>query len=168
MQSYVSQNVKIGKSKNGKGLFAIKKIPKGEIIIDYTKGPGKFIPEKEAERLYRKGNDYMIQTGDDSFFASTNKKELEDADFINHSCNPNCGIQGSLRIVSIRAIRSGEEITFDYAMSESAHYNMKCSCGFPNCRGIITGNDWKLKSLQKKYLGFFSTYIQKKILSKNP
>lgn len=163
MKSYISPKVKIGKSKIGKGLFALKKIRKGELIIDYTKGPGKFLPTKEADKLYEKGNDYMIQVDDDLFFVATTKEELEDADFLNHSCNPNCGIQGTLKIIAIRDIEPGEEITFDYAMCESSEYEIKCNCGSSNCRKVITGNDWKIKELQKKYKGFFSDYLQKKI-----
>lgn len=163
MKSYISPKVKIGKSKIGKGLFVLKKIHKGELIIDFTKGPGKFLTTKEADKLYEKGNDYMIQIDDDLFFVATNKEELEDADFLNHSCNPNCGIKGTLRIVAMRDIKTGEEITFDYAMCESSDYKMRCNCRSSNCRKVITGNDWKIKELQKKYKGFFSDYLKNRI-----
>lgn len=168
MKSYISEKVKMKKSRIGKGLFALKNIRTGELIIDFTKGPGKFLKTKYADRLYEKGNDYMIQVDDDLFFAAANKKELEDADFINHSCDPNCGINDSLKIVSIKNIQKGEEISIDYAMCESSDYEIKCQCGKNNCRKTITGNDWKIKELQKKYKGFFSDYIQKKIRQTRP
>ena len=164
MKSYVHPKVKIGQSRIGKGLFALEKISQGELIIDFAKGPGKFLTTKEADKIYEKGSDYMIQVDDDLFFAATNREELEDADFINHSCNPNCGIKGRLQIVAMRDIEPAEEITFDYAMCESSSgYEMKCSCGSSNCRKVITGNDWKIKGLQKKYKGFFSDYLKKRI-----
>lgn len=163
MPSYLSPKVKIGKSKIGKGLFALKKMRKGELVIDFTNAPGKFLPMEDANELYKKGNDYMIQIDDNLFFVATNKAELEDTDFINHSCNPNCGIANALTIVAMRSIKPGEEITFDYAMSESSEYRMKCNCGHLNCRKVITGEDWKISELQKKYSGFFSGYIQNKI-----
>ncbi len=163
MKSYISPKVKIGESNNGKGLFALEKIHKGELIIDFTKGSGKFITVKEADKLYEEGNDYMIQVDNDLIFASTNQEELECVDFLNHSCDPNCGINGTLKIVTMKDIEPKEEITFDYAMSESSEYKMKCCCKSLNCRKIITGNDWKIKKLQKKYKGFFSDYLQKKI-----
>jgi len=166
LKSYTSPKVKVKESKlGGKGLFAKEKIKKGKIIIDYTKGPGKFLSAKEAGALYKKGNDYMIQVDHDTFFGATNKDELEVADFVNHSCDPNCGIKGKLRIVAMRDIDKGEEVAFDYAMTESSDYAMKCKCKSAYCRGVIHGDDWKLKDLQKRYNGFFSDYLQKKISS---
>jgi hypothetical protein len=163
MKSYISSKVKLGKSKIGKGLFVLKKIRKGELIIDFAKGPGKFLTTKEADKLYEKGNDYMIQVNDDLFFVATNKEELEDADFLNHSCNSNCGINGTLKIVAMRDIEPGEELTFDYAMCESSEYRMKCNCGSSDCRKIIIGDDWKIKELQKRYKRFFSDYLKKRM-----
>lgn len=163
MGSYLSPKVKIGQSKVGKGIFAIKKIGKGELIADFENGSGKFLPLEEADRIYEAGNDYMLQVDDNVFFVATGKNELEDADFINHSCEPNCGIKERLKIVAIRSIEKGEEISFDYAMSESSDYSMKCLCGKQKCRKFICGDDWKIRDLQKNYNGFFSGYLQKKI-----
>jgi len=42
-------------------------------------------------------------------------------------------------------------------------YQMECRCGAANCRRVVTGQDWRRKELQKKYSGFFSWYLQKKI-----
>lgn len=164
MKSYISFKVKLSKSKNGKGLFALEKTRKGELIIDFSKGPGKFLTTKEADKFYEKDNDYMIQVDDDLFFAVTDQEELEDADFLNHSCNPNCGIDGTLRIIAMRDIEPGEEITFDYAMCESSDYKMECNCGSSDCRKVITGNDWKIDELQKRYKRFFSYYLEKRIV----
>jgi len=64
----------------------------------------------------------------------------------------------------MRNIKPGEEITYDYAMTDSDPDDyFKCNCGAKNCRRIITGKDWKSPSLQKKYRGYFSFYIQEKI-----
>lgn len=163
MKSYITPKIRIRKGRNGKGLFALKKIRKGELIIDFTKGPGKFLITKEADKLYEEGNDYVIQIGDDLFFAAANREELENADFINHSCTPTCGINGTLKIVAMRDIKPKEEVTIDYAMCESSEYKMECNCGSSSCRKIITGNGWKKKELQKKYKGFFSDYLKKRI-----
>ncbi len=147
----------------GLGLFAIAKISKGEVIIDYSNAPGKFLTTKEADALFEKGNDYMMQIDEDSFFVATNREELESSDFINHSCNPNCGIKNKFKIIAMRDIDKKEEITIDYAMCESSEYEMPCQCKNKNCRKVITGNDWKIKSLQEKYNGFFSDYLQRLI-----
>ena len=164
MAAYLSSKISIKRSHNGLGLFSNKKIKKGEIVIDYSNAPGKFLSLKEADKLYGGGNDYMIQIDNDLFFVATTSSELEDADFVNHSCEPNCGIKGSLKFVAMRDINKGEEITIDYAMSESSDYQMICNCQNKNCRKIISGHDWKNKKLQQKYKGYFSDYLQKLFL----
>jgi len=146
MASYFSPNVKVKKSKlEGGGLFASGDIKKGELIADFTNGLGKIISIDEAEKLYKKGFDYMLQISDTQFSAATKEEELEAGDYLNHSCEPNCGINGKLKVVAMRDIKKGEEITFDYAMSESSEFKMKCNCKSKNCRKVITGVYWKRK-----------------------
>ncbi|OGG53220.1 hypothetical protein A3H16_03085 [Candidatus Kaiserbacteria bacterium RIFCSPLOWO2_12_FULL_53_8] len=164
MKSFVYKNVRRKKGLAGDGLFAINDIRAGELVVDFSTGPGTYLPTPEADVLYEEGNDYMLQVDDDLFFAAADKHELEDADFINHSCEPNCGVRGSLQIVAMCDIKTGEEITFDYAMSESSDFQMQCRCGARTCRSIITGNDWKSPILQKRYSGYFSDYLQKKMV----
>ncbi|MBU2613459.1 hypothetical protein KJ925_03335 [Patescibacteria group bacterium] len=48
-------------------------------------------------------------------------------------------------------------------MSEASDYTMTCACGTERCRKTVTGNDWKIPDLQKRYAGYFSDYIQRKI-----
>lgn len=162
-KSYISPKVKKGKSRAGWGIFAVEEIDKGELLVDFTNGRGKLIGLEETGRLYDQGNDYMIQIADDKYFAVTNLQELEDVDLVNHSCVPNCGMQGNFKIVAMRDIVPGEEITIDYAMVENSDYKLKCWCGNKTCRGVVTGHDWKEKRLQKKYKGYFTEYITGKI-----
>lgn len=162
-KSYLNPKVVLRKTQIGQGLFVLQKIKKNEVVVDYENGPGRIIGPKESTHFFKQGFDYGIQVGDDKFFAAYDKTELEDVDFINHSCDPNCGLKGPLKIVAMRDIKPGEEITYDYAMSESAKYKMTCLCRSKNCRKIITGNDWKLPVLQKKYGEYFSEYLLKKI-----
>jgi D-alanine-D-alanine ligase len=57
----------------------------------------------------------------------------------NHSCDPNTAFVG-LNVVARRDIRSGEELTVDYATFYNGHMTpFDCSCGSPNCRGRIVG-----------------------------
>ncbi len=163
---YLSPDVKLRESRiHGKGLVAIKKIYKGEVVLDFANGPFQFISTEEAKRLYRDGLNYMLQVDDDLYLATVRREDIVDGDFLNHSCDPNCGIRFTLRIVAMRDIESGEEITFDYAMSESEYgfFEMRCNCGSKRCRKVITGNDWRQKDLQRRYRGFFSEYLQKRI-----
>jgi hypothetical protein len=88
----------------------------------------------------------------------------EPADFINHSCDPNCGLQGQIILVAMTDIQPGEEVTFDYAMTDSSPFDeFDCSCASPRCRGKVTRDDWKLPDLWQRYEGYFSTYLGNRI-----
>lgn len=147
----------------GKGLFAVEPIARGELVLMYSAEKGEFVPTERALAFASEAFDYGIQVDDDLFLSATGTDELEDADFVNHSCEPNCGIDGSVRLVAMRDIAEGEEITFDYAMSESAEYRMACACGAPSCRKAVTGEDWKRPELQNRYHGYFSDYLARKM-----
>jgi hypothetical protein len=81
----------------------------------------------------------------------------------NHSCEPNLGLQGQVVFLSLRDIEADEELTFDYATTGNEPYEMKCQYGMPNCRGTITGSDWRKPEIQSKYDGYFSWFIQRRI-----
>jgi uncharacterized protein len=69
-------------------------------------------------------------------------------------------------LVALRDIKAGEELTFDYAMSDGSPYDeFECCCGSANCRKKVTGNDWKLPGLWEKYKGYFSPYLARRIKS---
>lgn len=149
---------------NGKGLFVVKPIRKDEVVVDFATGPGEYMTNEQLSKIYTPEFDFSLQVDDDLVFAARDKKDVEDSDYVNHSCDPNCGIQNKLQIVAMRKLNPGDEITFDYAMSESdPDFKMPCLCGADICRKVVTGNDWKIPKLQKKYNGYFSEYLQKKI-----
>lgn len=80
---------------------------------------------------------------------------------LNHSCEPNLGLQGQIVYVALRDIAIGEELTFDYAMNDDDPDEiMKCECGTPSCRGVVTGADWKNPEIQRKYDGYFLVYTE--------
>ena len=83
--------------------------------------------------------------------------------FINHSCDPNVGFAGNIVLVAMRDIRPVEELTTDYALFDDYDGSMPCQCGAPGCRGVITGHDWQRPDLQRKYRGYFSWYLQRRI-----
>ncbi|MCX6715984.1 MAG: SET domain-containing protein-lysine N-methyltransferase [Candidatus Taylorbacteria bacterium] len=162
--SYISPKVESRHSSiEGNGLFAIETINKGDVILDFSVGKQEFIDGKEADRLYKNGFDHMFQLGDDQFIVNVKKSDSSDFGNVNHSCDPNCGFRDKFKIVAMRDVRPGEEITLDYAMMESSDYSFKCKCGSPFCRGIITGNDWMNPELQNKYTEYFQEYLQKRI-----
>ncbi len=65
--------------------------------------------------------------------------------------------------MALRNIETDEELTFDYAMNADEHDEMQCRCGSQSCRGTITGFDWRKPEIQKKYDGYFSWFIQRRI-----
>ncbi len=150
---------------DGKGSIAIEHISKGEVVFIKS----GYILTRDTMLVEKVGDNYW-PLSDELFLAPKKNSSREEIIkiklFINHSCNPNCGIRGEVTGVAIRDIKVGEELTFDYAMIDDEtdeRYTMQCTCGEADCRGIITGKDWEQKELQKKYKGYFARYLQEKI-----
>ena len=86
-------------------------------------------------------------------------------DYINHSCAGNSWYEGDDLLVAMRDIKAGEEIYYDYALTEN-HPDFsfpKCLCPAANCRGRITGNDWMIPELQEKYGRHFLPHVLRSI-----
>ena len=160
--SYLSPKTIVKKSLiEGRGLFAKKPIKKGEIVA--IKG-GYIFDKKTLGKIEDKVGPSYIQITDDLYIGACKKEEVEGCMiFSNHSCNPNIGIKGQVIFIALRSIKSGEELTHDWAMTDNDTDKTKCNCGAKNCRKVITGKDWKRKDLQKKYGKYFSWYLLKKI-----
>ena len=132
---------------HGRGVFAIDAIARGERIIEYK---GQRCSWDEA--MERPDSD-----PDDP--AHTFLFELEDgrvidarvrgnaARWINHSCAPNCitfeDDNGRVFIEARRAIKPGEELSYDYRlivdgrMSKQERESYACRCGKRSCRGTL-------------------------------
>jgi SET domain-containing protein len=146
---------------HGKGLFAATSISKGEVVA--VKG-GYIFDREQLDKVEEKLGPAEIQIGENLFIGPKKQEERDGAMiYLNHSCEPNIGIQGQIVFVAIRDISSGEELTHDWATTDFDDYQLNCNCGAKRCRGIITGRDWQKKELQKKYKGYFAWYLQKKI-----
>jgi len=160
VKSIISSKVEVRESViSGIGTFAKEAIFTGEVV--FIKG-GYIL--KRDEMYTTKLGDIYWPLWEDYVLAPRDASEVKDIKlFINHSCDPNCGIHGDITGVALRNIAPGEEITFDYAMLDNDDYSFNCSCGADCCRGVVTGYDWKLPALQKKYYGYFAAYLQCKI-----
>ena len=140
----------------GSGSFAISKISKGEIVASFG---GNVINQSELTNYSTDRVSRSLQLNSDTYLLSGDVPEA--GDMINHSCEPNCGIAGTSSVQTLRDIEIGEELTFDYAMSDSSQYDeFTCACGKDKCREKITGMDWQKKDLQAKYSKYFSAYIE--------
>ena len=88
---------------------------------------GAVVDRAELDALADEIRTHALQIDDDLFIAS--ELPFDDADFVNHSCDPNCGIVGSVLLVTMREVAAGEELCFDYAMTDSDDYDeFVCSC----------------------------------------
>ena len=131
----------------GKGAFAVRPIAKGERVVEYL---GERVSHAVADARY----DDHAGGAHHTFLFTVSRKIVIDATvdgnearFINHSCDPNCEsvIEGGRVFIEAgTAIKTGAELTYDYAYTrdgteteeeETGLYG--CRCGAKSCRGTI-------------------------------
>ncbi len=167
--SWTSPKIEVRKSLNsGKGIFSKKLILKDEILIIFG---GNVFHIEELKKLPEEVQDWGLQIEENFILGYRNTNEIEDAVYVNHSCEPNAGFNGQIALVAMRDINKDEEVCFDYAMvlhhsKFTPNYRFNCLCNSSKCRKIVTENDWKSLELQKKYKGYFQNYLQNKINNK--
>jgi hypothetical protein len=103
-----------GAGLKGEGVFAIAPIVAGKTLAAFG---GRAMHRDDFARLDVQSRTHAIQIDEDIFLVS--RPELDAADYVNHSCEPNTGILGSILVVAMRDIEPGEEICFDYAMCDA-------------------------------------------------
>lgn len=126
------------------GLYAMEKISKGEMVIEYV---GEIIRAQVAEKrekAYERqgiGSSYLFRIDEDLVVDATKKGNL--GRLINHSCDPNCTakiitINGEKKIViyAKQDIELGQEITYDYHFPFEQD-KIPCLCGSVKCRGFL-------------------------------
>lgn len=139
----------------GYGVFAARSFQQGERVI------------KPSGRIINHQTRISIQIDWDKHLDPD-----EPAKYLNHSCDPNMGIHTRAdmlpEFIALRDIQAGEELTFDYAMSEYQHYarsnpaeefDLSCHCGADNCRGRLGYYSELDKALREKYAGYISAYL---------
>jgi len=103
---------RVGRSRTGLGLFATAPIAKGAFIIAYK---GRRIGNAEAERLEARGSRYIYEINSRWSIDGSSRRNI--ARYLNHSCRPNAEsdvVKGQVILRAIKAIKPGDEITFDY------------------------------------------------------
>jgi len=138
---------------HGNGVFAVAPIKKGEEVIQYK---GTLMTHAEADEMYGDGGETghtFLFTLNDDYIVDANRHG-NSARWINHSCAPNCravveeSADGNPRhdkvlIEAIRAIKPGEELTYDYGIILDVPHTARlkklwqCLCGAPNCIGTL-------------------------------
>lgn len=138
---------------HGNGVFAATEIPAETNVIEYR---GRLLTHAQVDRLYPEN----WETGH-TFLFTLNDRYVIDANvdgnaarWINHSCTPNCRAvieedergrprHDRILIESIRPIRAGEELTYDYGITLAQPHTARlravwgCRCGADRCRGTI-------------------------------
>jgi uncharacterized protein len=147
---------------HGRGVFATRRIAKGERIIEYL---GERVSHDEADRRYEMKEENDSHT---FLFVVDSKTVIDagvdgnDARFFNHSCDPNCESVVEKRRVFIEALRPielGEEMTYDYQIyrDEDDPQNIDevfaCHCGFAQCRGTMLWSPEPKKKRSRRAAG---------------
>ena len=133
--------VRVGPSRiAGQGLFAAQNIPRGTRILPYI---GEKISKAESTRRLAKGNYYIFSFNERY---DIDGKELRNtARYINHSCDPNCDVDQTVRaiwIVALRDIQAGEELSYNYGYDIKDYAEHPCTCGAKNCCGYILDREY--------------------------
>jgi uncharacterized protein len=122
-----NNNLAVRRSLTGRGLFTLHPIPAGRRIIEFV---GEIITGDEAES---RGGKYLFEINENWYIDGSARTNL--ARYLNHSCRPNAvaHISGKrIWIWSKRAIRAGEEITFNYGKVFVKEYlpsqGLQCRC----------------------------------------
>jgi uncharacterized protein len=131
---------------HGRGVFALRRIPKGTRIIEYE---GERIDDAQAlvrypELMDAENHTFVFEVAPDLNIDGGSGGNS--SRFINHSCDPNCEtLDEDCRIFveAIRDIAPGEELTYDYnidagePITPAVKRRWPCRCGGANCRGTV-------------------------------
>jgi uncharacterized protein len=127
-----SRSFRVGRSRTGLGLFAVRPIAKKEYIVTYS---GKWIPTAEARRRERLGNPkYLFEVNGRWTIDGSTRRNL--GRYVNHSCEPNAEPvlrKGKIVLVALQPIAPGDEITFDYGEDYFDYYFKKAGCRCMAC-----------------------------------
>jgi len=105
---------------------------------------------------------YTIPIGFDLFI-----DPMDPGKYLNHSCEPSCGIKNRTQIVAMSDLKKDEEITIDYAMfvpTKQGHPRVGidapiCRCGAKNRREQFGNYEELSDELREKYKGYISDYL---------
>ena len=115
---------------HGRGLYAIRDFRPGEVVLRWD--VSHKISNETLKLLSEDERRYVHPFSDDESIIVQPPER-----FVNHSCDNNT-IVVNFSDVAIRTIAKDNEITSDYG-SDGAGVSFTCSCGSPNCRGIVGG-----------------------------
>lgn len=144
----------VKKSKiEGEGVFAARDFKKGECILDID--DSKIVDEKGLSEKEQNWCDYF--DGKVVLWPTPER-------YINHSCEPNVYIKtvdDTRKVFSMKFIKKGEELTFDYSINGYGNSIWDCHCEKKRCRKKFVLDFFKLpKALQRKYLPYLDEWFK--------
>jgi len=177
-------DVKMGYlGKKGKGIIAAKNFAKGETLKEITPyGFADLETMIQFEKKYQNENedldlkakkilDDVIQIDNELYLIGKPECEF----IINHSCNPNTAFvqyqdKGEIKFAfkTLKPIKKGEEICFDYSTVIGDEFILECSCGDKECRGFagrpaVHSNEERKKILARYPEGWLLPYVEKEL-----
>jgi SET domain-containing protein len=126
-----ADQVRIGRSTSGLGLFATGQFRKGEFIAQYW---GRKLPDEKADEL---NNKYLFELNSKWTIDGSTRRNT--ARYINHSCRPNGKIdiaKGKIIIRAKRRIEPGEEITYHYGRNYFTTFIKDVGCRCAHCKKV--------------------------------
>jgi hypothetical protein len=155
---FVMRKLEAKNCAHGKDVFAKEPFKAGEEILKF-KGP--VVDIKDLPEPYTADTDYYLQIGENLFLGPSGQHD----DYVNHSCEPNCGIRfniDTIKLVAIVPINAGHQITFDYSTTMyNFAYEMKCTCNSNNFRRRLKNFVDLPSKIQARYikLGIVPLYL---------
>ena len=127
-----SRIYRIGRSKTGLGMFAIRPIKRNAYIATYR---GPRLTNEESDRREARGAAYLFEVTKKVTIDGSPRWNV--ARYINHSCRPNAkpvGRNGGIVIVALRRIEPDEEIAYDYGKDYVWYFKQNGGCRCAHCR----------------------------------
>ena len=129
---------------DGQGVFALKDIPEKTILMRVKGETMNFASTK----LLGEKEDYTLQVDRDTYILTK-----PPFCFVNHCCQPNSALDEDLFLYTIKAVKAGDQLCWDYSTSMMERsWTMNCHCGSPECRVLIEDFDKLPAGLQNKYI----------------
>ena len=138
---------------HGNGMFAVAPLRKGERLIEYKGQRRTHQDVDEGDTGDGESGHTFLFTLNDEYVIDANHGGTS-ARWINHSCKPNCEAvleeadgddrrKDRVFIEAIRAIKPGEELTYDYGITLDEPHTARlkkiwaCRCGSRGCTGTM-------------------------------
>lgn len=128
----------------GLGLFAVRGLAMGTVV---ERLGGRVIGDAELTALDPPYSSLAVAEGVHLLLDPEHP-----ARYGNHSCAPNLWHVDATTIALRTDVPADTELTIDYATHTGIPvWSMPCTCGTAVCRGVVTGEDWRLPELRAAY-----------------